>query len=200
MTHSTNPSPQSEGSSSSTDSPDVLAALRMATKDRHAWLDAHVPLAAEHPDASDFVRHLQLVGGWLALATPLLRSVNAADGGLAQIREDLADAGAPSPDGSNLHEVPAAGLTSAPFAWGVAYVAEGSRLGGQVLFKRLAGPLSPLKLRYLQGRGDETGAHWRTFMQALRAAVTLPRDIDAACRGAVWSFDALIDGYRPRHT
>ena len=201
MTNLTNqalsPASQLTGTSAAADM-DVLAALRSATRDRHAWLDAHVPLATDHPDAADYVRHVQMVGGWLVLAAPMLaavKGVDVGDGGLAAIRDDLAEAGASAPDAAGFRAAPDADFQSPAFAWGVAYVAEGSRLGGQMLFKRLAGPLAPLQLRYLDGRGDQTGAHWRLFMQALRAAVTTPEGIDAACRGAVWSFDALIERY-----
>ena len=77
-------------------------------------------------------------------------------------------------------------------AWGVAYVIEGSRLGGQVLYRRLAEPLAPHPLRYLQGAGGQTGARWRAFLESLRAALDTPARIQAACDGAAWAFERLL--------
>lgn len=61
---------------------------------------------------------------------------------------------------------------SAAYRWGVAYVVEGSQLGGAVLYKRLAQQLAPHPLRYLRGAGEAgPGPRWRAFMEALRAGV-----------------------------
>ena len=45
---------------------DVLAALRAATAERHAELDAHTPLAAPEVDLAAYGAHLRLLERWLA--------------------------------------------------------------------------------------------------------------------------------------
>jgi heme oxygenase len=47
-------------------SPDVLAALRAATAQRHATLDCSMPLAKAHPSIADYRDHLVLLKrGWV---------------------------------------------------------------------------------------------------------------------------------------
>ena len=45
---------------------DVLTALRQATAQRHAELDARMPLAAGEADLRAYRDHLQLLEQWLA--------------------------------------------------------------------------------------------------------------------------------------
>lgn len=179
---------------------DVLAALRMATASRHERLDSGLPLSAPLPTLDDYAAHLCMVRDWLA---PLERWLAGfADGPqaeptlpattrLALIQADLAEPG--MPEVRPLRPAAAWPLDAgAAWRWGVAYVIEGSQLGGAVLYGRLAGPLAPHPLRYL--RGDEAGAgpRWRAFMQALRAQVTTPAEVDEACAGARAAFDAIL--------
>lgn len=183
--------------------PDVLAALRHATAARHERLDSALPLA--HPDATlaDYAAHLHLLQEWLA---PLQAWLNGYGDGpqdpaglapaphLALIEADLAEpllaayAGAPHPDGA-----PWPAGASAAYRWGVAYVVEGSQLGGAVLYKRLAGQLSPHPLRYLRGAGEAgPGPRWRAFMLALREEVNTPQASIEACAGACDAFDRIL--------
>ncbi|WP_200955859.1 biliverdin-producing heme oxygenase [Massilia sp. Root418] len=81
---------------------------------------------------------------------------------------------------------------SAAWRWGVAYVVEGSQLGGIVLHRRLSASLAPHPLRYLHGGGVPPGPRWQLFLTRLRAEVTAPADIAQACAGACAAFDALI--------
>jgi heme oxygenase len=82
---------------------------------------------------------------------------------------------------------------SPAYRWGVAYVIEGSQLGGAVLHARLAVRLAPHPLRYLRGEAGGPGPRWRAFMIALRAAVQTPQEIIDACAGACSAFDSILE-------
>lgn len=179
---------------------DVLAALRTATASRHERLDSGLPLSAPLPSLDDYAAHLCMVRDWLA---PLERWLGGfADGPqaeptlpatarLALIQADLAEPGMPELE--PLRPAPAWPLeASAAWRWGVAYVIEGSQLGGAVLYGKLAGPLAPHPLRYLRGDQAGPGPRWRAFMQALRARVAGPAEVAEACAGACAAFDAIL--------
>ena len=173
---------------------DVLAALRAATAERHAELDAHTPLAAAQVDLAAYGAHLRLLEQWLARVPAWLERFD--DGPrlpdyLGAIRTDLAHPslaplGAPA-------DAPATwpAQASAAYRWGVCYVVEGSQLGGAVLYKRLAPVLAPHPLAYLRGAGSP-GPRWQQFLAALRTHVVDADQIDDACRGARDAFDSLI--------
>ncbi|MCS4509453.1 biliverdin-producing heme oxygenase [Xylophilus ampelinus] len=183
---------------------DPVAALRAATHGIHQQLDSALPLAA--PDASlpDYVRHLQAVTWWLGALAPVWTTVGVPaewpglqGRRLARAEADLQDAHAPAL-APTFHDTAAAhalraGAAAEPlaYAWGLAYVVEGSQLGGAMLHRRLQARLAPHPLRYLQGDAA-VGARWRTFMAELRAAVRTPAETAAAVRGAVAGFDALV--------
>jgi len=182
---------------------DVLAALRQATAARHERLDSGLPLSAPDATLADYSAHLQLLRAWLAPLQDWLAGFDNGPQGpsglpaaphLALIEADLADpalAGQATP--------PVAAHTawpdgaSAAYRWGVAYVVEGSQLGGAVLYKRLAGQLAPHPLRYLRGAGVEgPGPRWRAFMGALRAEVRSEKELAEACAGACDAFDRIL--------
>lgn len=177
---------------------DALAALRAATSERHERLDSGLPLSGPAPDLHDYAQHLTLVRDWLAPLQAWLGGF--ADGPytvvpaverLALIDADLNEPGMPPlRAASNPHPWPHD--ASAAYRWGVAYVIEGSQLGGKVLYGKLAGRLAPHPLRYLRGAADGPGPRWRDFMGALRAHVTTPDDIAQACSGACKAFDAIL--------
>lgn len=172
-----------------------MQALRSATGALHAQLDSQLPLA-QPADATQSLRHyhdhLRVLHGWLSDLAPLLARAGAGQGLLEPLRADLADAGlAGEPAGQARPP-----MDSEAAAWGVAYVVEGSQLGGRVLHQRLrrAGVRAPL--RYLEGRGAGTGAHWQGFLQALRAALVQPADVAAAGDAACWAFEDLLARFR----
>jgi heme oxygenase len=179
---------------------DVLAALRTATASRHERLDSGLPLSAPHPTLDDYAAHLRMVRDWLAPLESWLAGF--ADGPqadaalpplgrLALIQADLAEPGMPEvpPMRPGAAWPPDA---SAAYRWGVAYVIEGSQLGGAVLYKNLAPGLAPHPLRYLRGEADGPGPRWRGFVMALRAQVVTPEEIADACAGACAAFDAIL--------
>ncbi|MGV7209712.1 biliverdin-producing heme oxygenase [Oxalobacteraceae bacterium A2-2] len=179
---------------------DVLAALREATGERHARLDSSLPLADQAPTLADYRQHLLLLRAWLA---PLARwqagfhdGPQAAPGRdyLGLIDADLEDAafaglrGAAFPPDAQ----PWPAQAPAAYRWGVAYVLEGSQLGGAVLHKRLAARLAPHPLAYLRGAPEGPGPRWKQFLAGLTAAVTTPEQVEQACAGARDAFDHLL--------
>lgn len=181
---------------------DVLAALRQATAARHERLDSGLPLSSPDATLADYAAHLQLLRAWLAPLQGWLAGFDDGPQGpsglpaaphLALIEADLAD---PALAGQTSPAPAAAGWpqgASAAYRWGVAYVVEGSQLGGAVLYKRLAGQLAPHPLRYLRGAGEAgPGPRWRAFMQALRAEVRGEEAVAEACAGACDAFDRIL--------
>lgn len=193
MHHSTDTARESE----------VLAALRRATASRHERLDRGLPLSAPDATLADYAHHLQLLRDWLVPLERWQRGYSDGPQGpaglapaphLALIEADLAEsslaarAGGPQPDAAPWPEE-----ASAAYRWGVAYVVEGSQLGGVVLYKRLAAQLAPHPLRYLRGAGEGgPGPRWRAFMQALRAQVQGEAQVADACAGACDAFDRIL--------
>ena len=178
---------------------DVLAALRTATASRHERLDSGLPLSAPLPTLADYAAHLAMVRDWLAPLEAWLAGF--ADGPRAEptlpptarlslIDADLLEPGMPDVPGHAPASWPLE--ASAAYRWGVAYVIEGSQLGGAVLYGNLVGPLAPHPLRYLRGEEGGPGPRWRAFMLALRANVTSPEQIADACAGACAAFDAIL--------
>lgn len=181
---------------------DVLAALRLATAQRHAELDSNTPLAAGEVDLRAYRDHLLLLEQWLA---PIQDWLGRFDDGptlpayLQAIRADLAHAafrGMPAPAHSGA-AVAWPAQRGAAWRWGACYVIEGSQLGGAVLYKRLAERLAPHPLNYLRGSGSPR-PHWQQFIAALRAHVVDAGEIAEACEGARQAFDSLIALNRAR--
>jgi heme oxygenase (biliverdin-IX-beta and delta-forming) len=170
---------------------DVLNALRAATAERHAVLDAGLPIARAEATLDDYRSHLLMLRAWLA---PLEAWLSRFDDGpqalpakprLSMIEADLGEC------------APVAGAAwpaeaSAAYRWGVCYVIEGSQLGGAVLYQRLRDRLAPHPLDYLRGEAEGPGPRWRMFMQALKAEVTTAEGIEEACRGACDAFDRIL--------
>jgi len=182
---------------------DVLTALRQGTSDRHERLDSGLPLSKPDATLADYAYHLQLLRAWLAPMESWLAGFHDGPQGaaglpvaphLSLIEADLAE---PSLAGFTAPGFPPGASwptdASAAYRWGVAYVVEGSQLGGAVLYKRLAEQLAPHPLRYLRGAGEAgPGPRWRAFMLALRAEVRSEEEIAEACAGACDAFDRIL--------
>lgn len=180
--------------------PDPRDALRRATAHLHAEVDASMPLARPNPSLADYRRHLALLADWVESLRALPVDVGRLDDEAWRVDADLAECermlNLPH---AALSQPPARAATATgPFGWGVAYVIEGSRLGGQVMYRRLADALAPHPLTYLQGAGRETGARWAAFLAELRQQLRTEADIDAACEGAVQAFALLLACRRAR--
>jgi heme oxygenase len=174
---------------------DVLAALRAATAARHTVLDTGLPLAGEAPTLDDYRDHLLMLRAWLAPMERWLEGFNDGPQTLPPVaRTATIDADLALIDPAlTLPEDPVSWppQASADYRWGVAYVVEGSQLGGAVLYKRLADRLAPHPLGYLRSEAGP-GPRWRAFVDALRAAVQSPGAVAEACQGACDAFDRLI--------
>ncbi|MES2610322.1 MAG: biliverdin-producing heme oxygenase [Pseudomonadota bacterium] len=187
---------------------DALQALRHATAARHAQLDSGLPIARADASLADYVEHVHALSAWMQALWPALQDLQAhvtgfgfaPAGRLSALREDLAHAGQASRPWPRPSEATALCLAQTlarhpgqadAVRWGLAYVVEGSQLGGQVLHRGLAPRLAPHPLRYLQGDGAGTGARWKAFMALLRTHVASPPDIAAACDGALAAFQGL---------
>lgn len=179
--------------------PDPIAALRAATGPQHEILDTGLPLAQSDAGLPAYVAHLQMLDGWLRPIQVWL--AHFADGPqqpgllpavdrLALIESDLRLAGAGA--GSATDSAPWPPHASAAYRWGVAYVVEGSQLGGAVLYKRLAERLAPHPLAYLKPGEEGPGPRWRVFMAALREQVQSEHDIRDACAGAQAAFARIL--------
>lgn len=173
---------------------DPRDALRRATAHLHAEVDASMPLARPNPSLPDYRAHLALLADWVRALRTLPVDGDRLDDEAARIEADLAEC-------ERLldiaHDSPATTFISppahhGPFGWGVAYVLEGSRLGGQVMYRRLADALAPHSLAYLQGAGRDTGARWAAFLTDLRQQLRTEADIRTACEGAVQAFALLL--------
>jgi len=182
---------------------DVLAALRRATASRHERLDSGLPLSKPDATLADYVHHLQLLRAWLAPLEawqhgfadgPQGAAGIAAAPHLALIDADLAEPSLATYDRALHAAVAPWPIDASPaYRWGVAYVVEGSQLGGAVLHKRLAAQLAPHPLRYLNGAGAAgPGPRWRAFMLALREQVQGEAQVADACAGACDAFDRIL--------
>lgn len=177
----------------------ALAALRAATAARHTVLDTGLPLAGEHATLADYASHLRMLRAWLAPIEDWLASGPGPGDSLALLRRvplidaDLGDplvARMPEPAPAQQALWPA--HASAAYRWGVAYVAEGSQLGGAVLYQRLKAHLAPHPLGYLRGEAAGPGPRWRSFMLALAEHVRTEQEVAEACRGACDAFDRIL--------
>jgi heme oxygenase len=177
---------------------DARSALREATAPLHAEVDTTLPLARPTPTLADYRAHLQLLSDWTDRLRALPVDARRLDTQAAALAVDLAECdrllGAP-PQPSTTARVDVTAQSPADpdaFGWGVAYVIEGSQLGGQVLYRRLAEPLAPHPLAYLHGAGRDTGARWKGFLAELQQQLATPERVRAACDGAVQAFGLLL--------
>ena len=174
---------------------DAVAALRHATQALHARLDSRLPLGFENPTLADYATHLCVLRDWHQALVPWLSRTASTAGSLTLLAQDIEDCPPCRFPAAYLQAADLALLLQADdgseaFCWGIAYVLEGSRLGGQVLYRRLHERLAPHPLRYLQhGTG---GPSWPDTLKALRTQLASPSSQTAACRGAVAAFELLL--------
>jgi heme oxygenase len=174
----------------------AIDVLRVATGEAHRRLERSLPIAADDADLDTYLHYVAGLYGWFkpvedALwSRPWPAAVCAAErrGKADAIAADLRAAGRSVAGLALLADPPAVSTSQ---AWGIAYVIEGSQLGGAVLYRRLAGRCAPHALRYLRGYGDRTGALWKCFVQAMEEALPTPAQRAEAANGALQAFESL---------
>jgi heme oxygenase len=178
---------------------DALKALRSATAERHTVLDTGLPLAGESPTLDDYASHLRMLRTWLAPIEDWLAAGEGPGTALAPMRRiplidaDLRNPAMPAAAPERVQvQAPWPMDASTAYRWGVAYVAEGSQLGGAVLYQRLASQLAPHPLAYLRGEAAGPGPRWRSFMLALKENVRSEEEVADACAGACDAFDRIL--------
>lgn len=174
---------------------DAVEALRLATQALHERLDSRLPLSRAAPSLADYALHLCVLRDWQTALAPWLSRTGSNASSLLLLEEDIADCApcrfsATYRQSADVDVVLQADDGSDAFCWGVSYVLEGSRLGGQVLYKRLQAQLAPHPLRYLERAAG--GLSWPQTLKALRLHVATPRSRAAACAGAVAAFELLL--------
>ena len=153
----------------------LLRELKAATADLHAEAECYVRILDATALPEDYARYLRAMHGFHA---PLERAF-AEHAGLTAVhfdaaarrkshlaRRDLAALGdtARTPECPGVPEL--AARMDLPTALGVAYVLEGSTLGGRFVLARLPPVLAALRGRataFLDGYGDQTGLRWLAF-------------------------------------
>ena len=177
---------------------DILDALRTATAPLHAEVDQCLPLAQPAPDLAAYRSHLRLLDAWMHRLAAFQPNPAPLEAYRTAVADDLrtCDALLSTPADALQNDTTPPQPRSAAFLWGVSYVLEGSRLGGRVLYRRLAEPLAPHPLNYLQGAGEQTGAQWKRFVAKLQAQPFGPDEVRSACEGAVDAFALLLQCHR----
>ncbi len=158
----------------------VLSALRAETADIHHAIEAAARVEARLRDPAD---RPGLVARFLSLHLAVEAAVSPWRAGFEQagarlearsplIRRGLRELGA----GTATQPVAVRPLPTFGEAWGWAYVAEGSMLGGRIMRRRMISDSVPLTgLGFLDPYGEETGARWRAFLTAMDSACALGR-------------------------
>lgn len=189
---------------------DILRPLRDASGALHHALDTQLAISRDDASLDDYLHHLRSLRPWLrevrrALAAPgdpaLDQAARRIDERLAALDLDLDldlkpvaapdDALVAADDAMAASAFVEQARREPGFAWGLAYVVEGSQLGAAVMHRRLAPRLAPHPLRYFVV--DGLGARWREFVAQLGAALhDDPASVAAAQRGAVAAFERLL--------
>ncbi|MCO7487581.1 biliverdin-producing heme oxygenase [Stenotrophomonas maltophilia] len=150
--------------------------LKAATRDSHGALDKRIMAGDIFADRSNFARFLRVQYRFhrsidALYANPVLDALLPGLGErrrLAQVARDLQDLEQALP-GADIAALPPD--LALPAALGWLYVAEGSNLGGTVLYKMAArlGLDRDFGARHLAAHPDGAARHWREFTAALDA-------------------------------
>jgi heme oxygenase len=179
---------------------ETLRAFKDATSELHGQAEQFVRILDADASVADYVRYLRAMLGYHApleeifAASPALASAgfDATVRRRAHLLEvDLRALGedgpwercAALPDGSSL-----------PRLLGIAYVLEGSTLGGRFILSKLPPGIAGCRATaatFLAGYGPETGARWREFGAIVERVLTEPSDVADAIEAARETFARL---------
>ena len=161
-----------------------LEVIRETTKKKHIELESRLGVGREDATVADYGKYCLALwhwlkpieakiwsGGWCAELEPEQRS-----GKCEWLRADIESIYGSVPACESVETV---SLDSEAEKIGVAYVIEGSMLGGQVLRKRLEDVL-PFEPVWLEGYGKETGRNWTAFKKVLSDSLKGQETIAAA--------------------
>lgn len=179
----------------------LLAALRRSTSAAHAELDAALALSTETITFARYEAFLVGTERVVRRVEPIVARV-LGDGDASarsdRLERDLARLGRRAPACRALLPTPNAEQAD---AWGMAYVIEGSTLGGLVLAGRVESALGLDEgdgTSFLRLRGNSTGARWRHFLASLEAfgASASPSDHARCCASADSLFREYAESFR----
>ena len=180
----------------------LLRALKDSTSGLHRRAEQHVRILDRDATVGDYARYLRAMHGFHA---PIERALagdpvlEAAGFAAAQRRKtpllahDLQQVDACGSAPPCCGALPAS--DSVAHRIGIAYVIEGSTLGGKYILAHLPPALAPLRgtaTAFLEGYGPETGARWRRFGDLAGELVASPAHEADAVAAARDTFERLI--------
>lgn len=179
----------------------VLRSLKDQTADLHEEIERYVRILDGDATLDDYRRYLATMAGFhvpLEAAFAGNRDLAALGFDAASRRKshllarDLSALGAPA--WALCSALPEA--TSVAHAIGIAYVIEGSTLGGRYVLSRLPPAIETVRATataFLAGYGDATGDRWRAFGEVVERGVVTAEHEREAVAGARDCFSCMID-------
>lgn len=184
----------------------ALDTLRARTAKDHRALEENLEIARSDAGEAAYARYLGAVLGWLEPLEPALWAGPWPEAIEPSVRADKvrwieSDLRARGLTDRELAAIPRQSelpnLSTLAHRFGVAYVVEGSLLGGQSLLRSL-GPRLTHPARWLEGYGRETVPRWRAFLGALEANVATANDARIAAENARATFVWIADWFALR--
>lgn len=178
----------------------TLRRLKEETAGAHLAAESHVRILDADATVDDYLDYLDGMRGihepveaMFAVHQGLLRAgfAPATRRKVPMLERDLRALGG-SPREPMRCDVPAGGSLSR--ALGIAYVIEGSTLGGRFILAKLPASLQPLvghATSFLEGYRSETGPRWRAFAAIVEREITTVAEEDAAVAAAIEMFTSL---------
>lgn len=181
-----------------------LRALKDGTADLHQRAETYVRILDRDATVDDYARYLVAMHGFHApLEAAFARDPALEAAGFAAatrrrahlIHRDLSALATPSASDTRPCCAALPVRYSLAHQIGIAYVIEGSTLGGKFILSRLPPALAGLRgtaTAFLEGYGSATAAQWRAFASVVERALTADDEV-AAVEGARAAFACLID-------
>lgn len=180
----------------------ALKRLKDETSDLHLRAEQYVRILDGDATIVDYARYLRAMWGYhtpleeMFVVTPALTALGF-DPELRRrahlLAQDLIAIDDPGP-WARCTVLPSA--PSIPHMLGIAYVLEGSTLGGRYILAKLPPALAPLRGRataFLTGYGTDTGSRWRSFSAIVERLLDSPGACDAAVAAARETFARMVD-------
>ncbi|MCS3902593.1 heme oxygenase [Methylohalomonas lacus] len=177
----------------------LLAQLRVATREQHARLESLPALRRLFADDYTVAEYSRLLQSFFSLFSPLEAAVQAtgrktaASLGYELRSEDLAaDLKILAAKTGADTAVPSALTGSRAAETGCLYVLAGSRLGGKVIARQLAGSLgltADSGIRFFAGSSGNEGHNWAQFCHRAELSCDTPPAREAAVSAAAATFD-----------